>query len=73
MNDLATVDLGFVGTKYTWENRQPMIIKERLDKAITNLPWIQMFAGAEVQHLNMERFDHVSIILKLRGDQSNKG
>lgn len=72
MDEIARIDLGFVGTKFTWENRQTMLIKEQLDRAVANFSWVNLFPGAVVNHLPKERLDHTPIIVKLGGDYVDK-
>lgn len=42
MQNLGGIDLGFCGSRYTWENNQEGIalIKERLDRVIVNDLWM---------------------------------
>lgn len=66
MRDVGGVDLGYIGRKFTWENRQEghMLIKEKLDRAIINNEWLMMFQQATIKHLNMEASDHCPILLQ---------
>lgn len=45
INMVGGVDLGFIGNKYTWENKQEgrMFIKERLDRAVASKEWTEDF------------------------------
>lgn len=61
----ALLDLGFSGPAFTWDNmRQGCCnIKERLDRALCNHDWVQLFSAATVQHLPCTRSDHVPLLL----------
>ncbi|KAL2942601.1 hypothetical protein RDABS01_030951, partial [Bienertia sinuspersici] len=58
-------DLGYEGEASTWWNRQavPNDVKERLDRGVATLSWIELFPNVVVQHLAFERFDHRPIKL----------
>ncbi|KAH0969095.1 hypothetical protein GBA52_029045 [Prunus armeniaca] len=51
----AMVDLGFLGPKFTWNNKK---VFERLDRAICNWEWRGLFAEATVRHLPRTKSDH---------------
>uniref|UniRef100_A0A2N9IE03 Reverse transcriptase domain-containing protein n=1 Tax=Fagus sylvatica TaxID=28930 RepID=A0A2N9IE03_FAGSY len=63
--DLAAVDLGFVGNKFTWTNRRwgRHAIRERLDRGIANFDWRLAFSRASVYHLGAVNSDHCSLII----------
>ncbi|KAL0408772.1 UNVERIFIED_CONTAM: hypothetical protein Sradi_1811600 [Sesamum radiatum] len=54
-------DLRFKGTSFTWCNNQqePFTVRERLDRACSNLAWLQFFPNTSVQHIQ----SHTLIIL----------
>ena len=60
-------DLGFQGQWYTWDNRRLGLenIKERLDRAVANPEWTNIFSEAGVQHLFTSASDHCPILLHL--------
>lgn len=60
-------DLGFRGQWYTWDNRRLGLenIKERLDRAVANPEWTNIFSEAGVQHLFTSASDHCPILLHL--------
>lgn len=66
MKFVGGVDLGYMGSKFTYENNQEgqMLIKERLDWVVTNKEWLMIFQQATVKHLNMEASDHCPILLQ---------
>lgn len=61
------VDMGFVGNKFTWENKQEgqMLIKERLDLAVASRDWVERFQQAIMRHLNMEASYHYAILFQM--------
>lgn len=52
--------------KFTWDNRShgQSLIKERLDRVISNKEWLLHFQEAKVEHLWMEESDHAPILLR---------
>lgn len=51
VSDTQLLDLGFVGTKYTWSNRMGMDrILERLEQG-ENSPWFQTFGSHVIKRL----------------------
>ena len=69
LQEVDGIDLGFVGRKFTWENKQQGIalIKERLDRAVASRSWIHRFPQAVVEHLPLEESDHCPIVIKSEG------
>lgn len=51
--NMAGIYLGFVGARFTWDNRQGRhdLIRERLDRAIANGLWLERNPQAMVEHL----------------------
>jgi hypothetical protein len=45
LNSFGMIDLGFFGNLFTWSNkrRDHHLIKERLDRGITNSQWVHLF------------------------------
>lgn len=60
-------DLGFSGPKYTWCNKRegPDFMHERLDRALANSEWIDLFPDRSVEVLAGCNSDHMPIFLKL--------
>ena len=58
-------DLGFIGHKFTWTNKQPSSAhtKQRLDRATANEGWTEMFPASRVSHLFSHASDHIPILL----------
>jgi hypothetical protein len=65
MNSLGMIDLGFSGNPFTWSNkrRDDHLIKERLDRGITNPKWVHLFPHFSVRHLPAQSSDHNPILL----------
>lgn len=63
------VDLGCVGTKYTWCNKRPGFanIRERLDRGIANIPRRMAYPNAIIQHYDITTSDQLPLVLLLDG------
>ena len=59
-------DLGFAGLPYTYDNRRGgrANVKVRLDRAVANNSWRDLFTHAKVQHLVAPSSDHLPILLR---------
>lgn len=57
------MDLGFFGNKFTWFMTRRGGIKARLDRALGNQEWLDLFPCFKVQHLNKYLSDHVPVLL----------
>lgn len=53
VNLCGFTDLGFIGLPYTWDNRQQGVhnIKVRLDRALANGAFTDMFTDSKVWHV----------------------
>ncbi|XP_038699544.1 uncharacterized protein LOC119996822 [Tripterygium wilfordii] len=61
LSDSNLVDLGFKGNKYTWSNRRKSpesFIKERLDRSLASLGWLQRWGTYHVEYLTTISSDH---------------
>ena len=58
--DIGAVDLGFVGNKFTWSNKQwgKDCIREKHDRGNANINWMLCFPRATVYHLGALNSDH---------------
>ncbi|CAM8982614.1 unnamed protein product [Rhodiola kirilowii] len=58
-------DLGFKGDKYTYSNRRIGVreVRARLDRAVANRAWREMFPDAGVRHIFANSSDHIPILL----------
>jgi hypothetical protein len=63
--DLAVVDLGYVGNRFTWSKRRwgRNSIRERLDRGIANIDWRLAFPRAVVYHLGALNLDHCPLLI----------
>ncbi|XP_062028333.1 uncharacterized protein LOC133744209 [Rosa rugosa] len=55
------VDMGFVGSRFTWSNKYT---KERLDRSFQTLQWRSLFPFSRVITLNPSESDHCPILIK---------
>jgi hypothetical protein len=65
LDSFGMIDLGFSGNPFTWTNRRQdhHLIKERLDRGIAKLLWVQLFLHYSVQHLPTHSSNHNHILL----------
>lgn len=70
LQETGTIDLGFVGHRFTWTRRvdNRIIMKERLDRVVANFQWVQNYHKATVTHVDLEESDHVPILLQTVGE-----
>jgi hypothetical protein len=63
--DLGVVNLGYSGTQFTWWNKRwgKGAIRERLDRAISNIDWRMTFPKAAVIHLGAINSDHNPLLV----------
>ncbi|PPS06205.1 hypothetical protein GOBAR_AA14443 [Gossypium barbadense] len=78
LEDCSLHDIGFNGRWFTWEKGRFSFtnIRERLDRGVTSLQWIDLFPWFSLEHLNHSFSDHCPILVdtfgKLRLDNSRK-
>ncbi|XP_060968321.1 uncharacterized protein LOC133035897 [Cannabis sativa] len=65
MDNTGSVDLQFIGNKFTWQNNRFSggLIRERLDRALCSPEWLLEYASAGVRNLPISISDHAPIIL----------
>lgn len=65
LEDCELVDLGFSGPKFTWNNKQQGNgnIKVRLDRAVANGQFIQLFDDCHVENVITSSSDHYAILI----------
>lgn len=68
LDDCNLSDLGYYGDKFTWHRG---LIRERLDRAISNEGWNNMFPQARVEHLEFHKSDHRPILLHLAEEEAH--
>ncbi|XP_056692109.1 uncharacterized protein [Spinacia oleracea] len=61
------VDLGYDGCPFTWTNARDgaALIRERLDRALVNSPWLHIFPHTKVHHIPRTYSDHAPILISL--------
>jgi hypothetical protein len=72
-------DLGYSGLPYTWDNRHEgsANIKVRLDQALANAAWLDLYDIAVIMHVQMTQSDRCDVLIKfqhaIRVDQWGSG
>lgn len=68
------VDLGFIGSKFTWSYGTSVETRRtaRLDRALCCNEWRRLFPEAIVRHLNHAYFDHCPVLLDLNGQDGGR-
>ncbi|XP_062014693.1 uncharacterized protein LOC133731307 [Rosa rugosa] len=64
--DCGLMDMGFVGSRFTWANR---FTKERLDRAFQNFQWRELYPFSPVITLPLSRSDHCPLLLETNPDR----
>lgn len=59
-------DLGFRGTKWTYDNKQrgDKNIRARLDRGVATPEWSRIFGNASIEHIVSSRSDHAPLHLR---------
>ncbi|MBA0690202.1 hypothetical protein Goari_007895, partial [Gossypium aridum] len=67
--DVSASSDGFVGRWFTWERGRfaSTIIKERLDRGVSSLNWVNLFPGYRLDHLSHSFLDHCPLLLDTLG------
>ena len=55
------VEVNFDGSAFTWTNG---VLWQRLDRALTNAAWSDLFSTTIVSHLMRGRSDHAPLLIK---------
>lgn len=67
INWCGLCDIGFVGPRFTWiyVMRDGKQIRERLDRALASVEWVNLFPRARLHHLTNAASDHSPLLLRL--------
>lgn len=65
--ECGLADLGFSGYPYTWDNKRDgdANIQVRLDRAICNDGFLELFPETSVEHILTEESDHQALIVRV--------
>jgi hypothetical protein len=68
LEECGLSDLGFVGPRFTWSNHQTgySFLQERLDRALGDREWCQLFPNVIVSVLEAICFDHNPILVAFK-------
>lgn len=74
MNANNLVDLGFSSNPFTWHNKRDdgVVIFSRLDRAMANRQWIQIYPSFIVNHLSIIEYNNALIVLDTRSRNFKK-
>jgi hypothetical protein len=63
LDDCSLVDLGFIGPKFTWSNKQDgdRNVRVRLDRAVVNAAFSQLFDDCRVENVITTTSDHYAL------------
>lgn len=66
LTNYGLVDLGFLGSPFTWTNGRigNQIVRTQIDRAHANCEWLSHFLDIKVIHLPKPRLDHNPLLLK---------
>ncbi|XP_024159346.1 uncharacterized protein LOC112166695 [Rosa chinensis] len=67
MTSCGFIDLGYVGSRYTWSNK---FIKERLDRGFQTVRWRDWFPFSRVITLDPSDSDHCPLLIGVNLDKS---
>lgn len=69
LEDCNLSDLSYTGDRFTWPRG---MIRERLDREISNNKWNDMFSVAKLEHLEYHKSDHRHVLLSLEAEQAQE-
>ncbi|KAF9622224.1 hypothetical protein IFM89_030082 [Coptis chinensis] len=69
MEDLEMADLGYHGPAFTWSNNRlgAANIRERIDRVVANVEWLNLFPLVSVDHVTTPSSDHVALAVYVFG------
>lgn len=65
VHECQLVDLGFVGSDYTWMVNREDEVHCRLDRELATKSWISLFPCFRVCHLNLSKSDYLPIVVEI--------
>jgi hypothetical protein len=67
LDDCGLMDLGYIGPKFTWSNKQGnnRNIKVRLDRAVANSDFMQIYDSCTVENIITSSSDHYAILVNV--------
>ncbi|KAG8500497.1 hypothetical protein CXB51_002739 [Gossypium anomalum] len=70
LEDCRLNDLGYVGQWFTWERGRfrSTNIRERLDRGVTSLNWMNLFPSYSITHLSHSFSDHCPVFMNTVGN-----
>lgn len=73
VDDCSLQDLGWRGIPYTWDNRQAgsANVKARLDRALANDRFLNLFQFTAVKHISSVESDHCFVAAEFRTSMAN--
>jgi hypothetical protein len=68
--DCDLTDIGLCGLPYTYDSGRSGVanVRVRLDRAVANSRWRDMFSNVEVQHIVSSRSNHCPLLVEIRKD-----
>ncbi|XVE61300.1 hypothetical protein DITRI_Ditri06bG0028900 [Diplodiscus trichospermus] len=64
VEDCELIDLKSQGQNFTWMNkREEGCIREKIDRVLANLSWVEMYPRAQVVNLPIIRSDHSPVLI----------
>ncbi|KAK8369881.1 hypothetical protein V6Z12_A01G139600 [Gossypium hirsutum] len=71
LEDYGLNDLGYKGRWFKWERGRIFStnIRERLDRGVVSIDWLNLFSNCKVEHLSHAFSDHCPILLDTIGKQ----
>ena len=68
LGECGFMDLGFVGSKFTWHKHYDnFIVWERLDRAMATNEWFSLFSDTQVRHLDVTTSNHKPLLINPDG------
>nr|XP_027071698.1 uncharacterized protein LOC113696490 [Coffea arabica] len=71
ISDNELVDIGCKGVPWTWSNtwEGEGEIRERLDRCLGSVGWVQKYENAAVEHIEIEASDHCLLLMDTKSKQ----